>query len=161
MGQTATSASAGPKSALPPKADVPRAARHVRKVPKPEVRPSSFDHLVGAGEHRQGIVRPSLLAVLRFTFISTWLESEQEAPPGPRHGGCDPRSRQHQRELIFNGPVRQQPDFGERNRLVRDNGYLILGRRRYDLCAMGKHKAILLKPASNADGVCDLFHILR
>jgi hypothetical protein len=39
-------------SALLPKADIHRHERHVRFVPKADIRPASFDHLVGSGDQR-------------------------------------------------------------------------------------------------------------
>ena len=65
VGQTATSTDASPKSALPPKADILRRGRHVRKVPIPEVGrlellmgelindlADSFERLVSPGKAR-------------------------------------------------------------------------------------------------------------
>jgi len=38
-------------SALPPKADIAERECHVRFVPKADIRPASFDHLIGNREH--------------------------------------------------------------------------------------------------------------
>jgi hypothetical protein len=39
-------------SALPPKADITERDRHARFVPKADMRPVLFDHLVGAEDKR-------------------------------------------------------------------------------------------------------------
>ena len=61
-------------SALPPKADMCSATRHVRFVPKADICSAAkkilFDHLVGRHEQRSGTVRPSAFAALRLITSS-------------------------------------------------------------------------------------------
>jgi hypothetical protein len=49
VGRKRTTGRKTARSVLPSKADSSRTSRHVRKVPKPEVRAALFDHFVGAG----------------------------------------------------------------------------------------------------------------
>ena len=63
LGQKQTFAVQKGMSALPPKADIADSERNVRFVPIADIR-HSFDHLVGAGEQRDGYLYPDRLGGL-------------------------------------------------------------------------------------------------
>ena len=62
-------------SVLPLETDLVRAGRHVSNVPEAEIAIASFDHLVGAGEHRRRHGKPDRLGGLKVNheFKLRWL----------------------------------------------------------------------------------------
>src|SRR5262249_15290010 len=68
QGHERTRATSARDGALPPKADIERHDRHVRSVPKADIRIATncslFDHLVDAGEHGRGNIEAERLCGL-------------------------------------------------------------------------------------------------